>query len=101
MPDIYGLFISGVTTTLAGLRADKVDADFKCLLYVLGVPNHVHDEDASFVEFVDGPLGRNTDCGDEEGGALLDDNFKEIGELAIGVIRLLVVQLSSVWLKYL
>jgi hypothetical protein len=56
---------------------------------MLGVADHVHDDYAGLVELVDGPLGRNTDSGDKEGGFLLDDNFDEFGELTVGVVSLL------------
>lgn len=80
--------VARVAAALPGLRADEVDADFERLLYVLRVADHVHDEDAGFVELVDGPLGRYADCRDEEGGALFDDDLNEVRELTIGVVGL-------------
>jgi len=38
------------------------------------------------VETVNGRLGRNTDSGDEELGALLNDDGEEVVELAVGVV---------------
>ena len=49
---------------------------------------NVHNGDARRVELVNGPLGRDADCADEELGLLLDDDVDELGQLALGVIIL-------------
>lgn len=81
-----GGHVAGVAAALAALRADDVDAGGKALLHVLGVPDHVHVEDAGAVELLDDGLGRHADGGDEEFGAGFDDDVDEVVELALGVV---------------
>jgi hypothetical protein len=50
------------------------------------VADHVHAEDAGTVELLDNGLGGNTDGGDEELGAALDDDVDELVELTLGVV---------------
>jgi hypothetical protein len=80
--------VTGVASSLAGLGADEIDTDIEGLLHMLWVADHVHDDYAGFVELIDGPLGRNTDSRDKEGGFLFDDDFEELRELTIGVVSL-------------
>ena len=75
-----------MTTTFTSLCADDVYAAFKALRDVLWMANHVHVEDAVFVQLVDNILGRDTDSGDEEFGAGTDDDIDEFVEFALGVI---------------
>lgn len=53
---------------------------------MLGVTDHVHVKDTGLVELLDDLLGRDTDGGDEELGAGLDDDVGELAELALGVV---------------
>ncbi len=78
--------VTSVAATLAALGADDVDADVEALLDVLDVANHVHVEDASLVQLVDGRLGGDTDGGDEQLGAGADDDVEELIELALCVV---------------
>lgn len=78
--------IAGVTTALTTLGADDINADVESLLDVLGVTDHVHANDAGAVELLDDSLGGNTDGGDEELGAALDDDVDELVKLALGVV---------------
>lgn len=78
--------VTSVATTLAALGADDVDTDVEALLDVLDVANHVHVEDASLVQLVDGRLGGDTDGGDEELSAGVDDDVDELVELALCVV---------------
>jgi len=77
-----------MSTSFTALSADEVYADIKSFLDVLGMPDHVHDENSSFVEFVHCPLWRNTDGGDEKFGLFVNDNVEELRELSVGVVGL-------------
>jgi len=78
--------IASVSSSLTTLCANDVDAEIEALLDVLGVANHVHVKDAGFVETVDDMLGRDTDGGDEELGAAVDDDANELVEFALSII---------------
>lgn len=78
--------ITSVATTLAALGDDDVDANVEALLDVLDVTNHVHVEDAVLMKLVDNLLGGDTDGGDKDLGAGLNDDVDELTELALGVI---------------
>lgn len=78
--------ITSVTTALTTLGADDIDTDVKGLLNVLGVADHVHAEDAGAVELLNDGLGGNTDSGNEEPGAGLNDDLDELVQLALGVV---------------
>lgn len=78
--------VTGVTTTLATLGADHVDAELEALLDVLRVADHVHVEDAGAVQALDDVLGRHTDGGDEEARTGVDDDGDQLVELTLGVI---------------
>jgi len=81
-----GRNVASVTSTLATLSADEIDAELEALLDVLGVTDHVHVEDAVLVELVNDGLGWDTNGRDEETGARLDDDVDEVIELALGVV---------------
>jgi hypothetical protein len=53
--------ISGVSTSLASLSADNVDAEVQALLDVLGVANHVHVQDTGLVKSLDDMLRGDAD----------------------------------------
>ena len=53
---------------------------------MLGVSNHVHVENARFVESVDDMLWGDANGGDEELGSAVDDDADELVELAFCVI---------------
>ena len=76
-----------MTTAFSSLCADDVYAAFKALRDVLWMANHVHVEDAVFVQLIDNMLGRDTDSGDEEFYARIDDDIDEFVEFAPGVIE--------------
>jgi hypothetical protein len=78
--------ITSVSTALATLCADHVDTELEALLDVLGVTDHVHVEDAGTVETLDNVLGWDTDGGDEEPGAGVDDDVDQLIELTLGVV---------------
>lgn len=78
--------VTSVTTTLATLSADNIDADVDALLDVLHVADHVHVDDAGSVEAVYNGLGGDTDSRDEELGTGLDDDVDELVEFALGVV---------------
>ena len=48
--------------------------------------DHIHVEDAGFVETLDDVLGGYADGGDEELGAGVDDDGDEFVEFAFGVV---------------
>jgi hypothetical protein len=79
---------SRVSSALAALRTDEVYTDIKRFLDVLGMPDHVHDENTSLVEFVHCPFGWNANGAYEKFGLLVDDDVDEIRELSGGVVCL-------------
>jgi hypothetical protein len=81
-----GRDITGVTASLTTLGADNVCADVDALLHVFRVPDHVHVEDAGFVELVDDFFGWDANGGDKEFGARFDDDVDEFGKFAFGVV---------------
>lgn len=78
--------ITSVSTTLTTLSTDKICASIQRLLNVLGVADHIHVEDSVAVESVDDSLRGDTDSGDEELSAALDDDVDKFVELALGVV---------------
>jgi hypothetical protein len=80
--------VASMPSSLAGLSADEVDTDLKGFERVFGVANHIHNEDAGFMELIDGPLWGNADGGDEEGGTLFDNDLDQFRKLPLGVIGL-------------
>lgn len=81
-------YVASMPSSLTSLGTDEVDTDLKGLERVFGMANHIHDEDAGFMELIDGPLWGNTDGGDEEGGPLFDNDLDQFWKLALGVIGL-------------
>jgi len=75
-----------MTTTFTSLCADDVYVAFKAFCDVLWMANHVHVEDAVFVQFIDNMLRWYTDSRDKEFGTRIDDDIDEFIELALGVI---------------
>lgn len=67
-----------MSTALASLGADDIDACIQCLLNVLGVADHVHDGDAGSMEFVDGLLRRNAHGADKQRSFLVNDDVNEV-----------------------
>ena len=80
--------VASVASTFTGLGTDEVDADVQGLLDVLGVSDHVHDNDASLVQTFDDVHGRNTDCADEQARLLLDNDVDEFIKLTFLVVVL-------------
>lgn len=78
--------VAGVASSFTALCANHVDAELEALLDVLGVADHVHVEDAGFVELVDDFFGGHADGGDEEAGAGVDGDLDEFVEFAFGVV---------------
>lgn len=81
-----GWGVTGVSTSLTTLSANEIDTESEALGDVLWVTDHVHVEDAVGVELVDDSLWWDTDGGDEELGARLDNDIDELVELTLGVI---------------
>jgi hypothetical protein len=75
-----------VTTSFTTLSADQINADVEAFLDVLGVADHVHVEDASFVETVHHCLWGDTDGRDEEFNTRVDNNGDEFVKFAFGVV---------------
>jgi len=78
--------VTGVTATLTTLGADDIDSEVEALLDVLGVADHVHVDNAVLVELLNDVARGDTDGGNEELGARLDDDVDELVELALGVV---------------
>lgn len=78
--------VASVSSTLASLCADDVDADVEALLDVLGVSDHVHVQNTGLVELLDYVLGGHTDGGNEELCARLNDDIDELVQLALCVV---------------
>lgn len=53
---------------------------------MLGMADHVHVEDASFVQFLDNVLWWNSNSRNEKGGLGVDDDVDELVEFALGVV---------------
>lgn len=75
-----------MAASLAPLSANHVGADIEAFLYVLRVSDHIHVEDACFMEAVDDVAGRDADGGDEEFGPRVDYNGYEVVEFTFCVI---------------
>lgn len=75
-----------MATALAALGTDHIDTHVKAFAYVLGVPDHIHVEDAGLVEALDNMYWGNADGGDEELGTGVDNYGDEIIEFAFSVI---------------
>jgi hypothetical protein len=90
-----GRGISSMATTLTTLRTDDVDTEVEALLHVLGVSDHVHVKDAGLVESVNDVLWGDTDGGDEELRAAVDDDVDELVKLALGVVIAACMSLAS------
>ena len=72
--DEYGCwYIARVASAFTALRADHVNANVEAFLHVLRVPDHVHVQDAGFVQALHDVDGWDADGGDEEGGAGVND----------------------------
>ena len=54
-----------MTASFTALSANHVNAYFQALVDVLRVANHVHIEDAGFVETLNDMDWRDADCGDK------------------------------------
>ena len=61
--------VTSVATTFAPLSTDNVGAHIEALLHMLGMTDHVHVQDACFMQPVDDMAWRNADGRDEEFGA--------------------------------
>ena len=75
-----------MTTALATLSAYHIGANVEAFLDVLGMTDHVHIEDASFVKALDNVHRRDADSTDEELGAGINDDGHEFVELALRVV---------------
>ena len=78
--------IAGMSSSLTTLCTDDIDAEIEALLNVLGVSNHVHVRNASFMEAFDDMLGRNANGGDKELGAAVNDDAHKLVEFAFRII---------------
>jgi hypothetical protein len=78
--------VASVAAAFATLCADDVCADVEAFFDVFWVADHVHVEDAGFVEAVDDGFGRDSNGGDEEFGARVDDDGHEVVKLAFGIV---------------
>ena len=78
--------VAGVAAAFAALGADHVGADVEAFGDVFGVADHVHVEDAGFVEALDDVDGGHADGGDEEFSARVDDDGDEVVEFTFCVV---------------
>lgn len=78
--------VTGVTTAFTTLSANDIGTGIKGLVDMLGVTNHVHVENAGFVELLDNGLGGDTDGADEKLSTALDNNVDEFIKLSLGVV---------------
>lgn len=81
-----GRNITSVSTTFAALCANNICTGIEGLLNMLRVANHVHVEDASSVQLLNNRLRRNSDGGNEEFCAALDNNIDKFIEFALCVV---------------
>jgi hypothetical protein len=87
-----------VSTTLAGLCADEVDANIKCLSNMLWVPDHVHNGNASFVQLFYDVSRWDTDGADKELCALVDNDIDQLIEFSTSVVVLQSPEFSYIFL---
>ena len=87
--------VTGVSASLAALGADHIDAHIEAFLHVLRVPDHIHVEDAGFVQALDDVDWGHADGGDEELGARVDDYGDEFVEFPLCVVVAGVVLASA------
>lgn len=78
--------VTCVSASLAALGADQVGANIEALLHVLGMPNHVHVEYASFVEALDDVYWGHANRADEELGTGIYNDGYEFVELSFRII---------------
>lgn len=92
--------VTRVTTALATLRADQIDAGLEGLGDVLDGPDHVHHEDAGPMESLDDVFGWDPNGTNEELRLLLDNDVNKQVEVAFGVIVVcLSRRASDLWQK--
>jgi hypothetical protein len=87
--------IASVSTSLTTLCANDVDAKIEALLDVLWVADHVRVEYAGLVEALDDMFGWNTNGGDEELGATVDDDAHELVKFALSIVIAVLIGLSA------
>ena len=75
-----------MTTPFTALGTDHVCADVEAFLDVFGVADHIHIEDACFVEALNDVHGWDADGGDEEFGAGVNDDGDKVVEFAFCVV---------------
>ena len=75
-----------MTASFAALGAYHIGADVETFLDVFGVPDHVHVENAGFMEALDDVNWGDADSGYEQLGAGVDDDGDEIVKFAFCVV---------------
>jgi len=78
--------VARVSATLTALRAHHVDTQLQSLDGMLGVSDHVHDQNAGVMQPVDDALGRDAHGGHKQLGARLDGDVDQLVQLAVGVV---------------
>lgn len=87
--------IASVSTSLSTLCTNDINTEIEAFFDVLGVADHVHVEDAGVVETIDDMLGWDTDGGDEQLCAAVNDDAHKLVELALSIIVAALIALSA------
>src|SRR5690349_21384385 len=75
-----------LTTPFAALGTYNVYTSVQSLHRMLGVSNHVHDQDASLMQSLDSPRRRHANCTDKQLRSILDRDLDQVVELTVCVI---------------
>ena len=75
-----------MTSPFTALSANHVDANIQALLHMLRMSDHIHVEDACFMEALDNVHWRHADSGDEKFGTGVDNDGDEVIQFALCII---------------
>lgn len=75
-----------MSTSFTSLGANHIGSNIKAFLDVFGMSNHVHVENACFVESLDDGNWGNADSADEQLSARVDDDGHELVEFSFSVV---------------
>ena len=75
-----------MATSFTSLWTNQVHTNVESFQNMLGVADHVHDQDAGGVQALDDVAGRHADGADEQLGAALDGDGYELVQLAVRVV---------------